>query len=130
MLAPAAEHGDGDSQTLLGLCYECGKGVPKDYDQAFILFRKAAEQGHVDAQVNLGIDYAVSRSGSYAEKGAVFRLRKAANQGDEEAARIIYTHFEPIPYIPTVRFRHFVADSLHALHAILSDSACSATLLL
>ncbi len=125
----AAQQGDAQAQFNLADCYYMGHGVEQSALIALGWFSQAAEQGHVDAQVNLGIYYAVSRSGSYAEKGAVFWLRKAANQGDEEAARIIYTHFEPIPYIPTVRFRHFVADSLHALHAILSDSACSAPLL-
>jgi len=38
--------------------YENGRGVPQNYKQAAIWYRKAADQGHADAQSNLGLMYA------------------------------------------------------------------------
>ena len=52
-----AEQGHADTQNKLGLMYFHGKGVPKDYEQAYAWFTKAAEQGHTNAQSNLGLMY-------------------------------------------------------------------------
>jgi len=35
--------------------YAIGQGVPQDYEQAVVWFRKAAEQGEAMAQTNLGV---------------------------------------------------------------------------
>ena len=53
----AAEQGHADAQNNLGLCYQYGKGVAKDYAEAVKWYRKAAEQGHARAQCNLGYCY-------------------------------------------------------------------------
>ena len=45
----AAEQGDAEAQTSLGLMYDNGKGVPQDYAEAVKWYRKAAEQGHLAA---------------------------------------------------------------------------------
>jgi TPR repeat protein/ribosomal protein S14 len=42
------------SQFVLGCAYVRGLGVPQDYCQAAVWFRKAAEQGHAHAANNLG----------------------------------------------------------------------------
>ena len=49
-----ATSGDAAAQCGLGLMYEEGKGVPPDYTQAVVWYRKAAELGNADAQFNLG----------------------------------------------------------------------------
>ncbi len=53
----AAEQGDADGQFKLGVRYERGEGVPKDYAQAVLCYRKAAEQGDAVAQQTLGTMY-------------------------------------------------------------------------
>ncbi len=37
--------------------YEDGEGVPQDYAQALVWYRKAAEHGLAAAQCNLGLTY-------------------------------------------------------------------------
>jgi hypothetical protein len=46
---PLAEQGLADAQTNLGLMYEYGEGVPKDYVQAYMWLNLAAAQGEEDA---------------------------------------------------------------------------------
>jgi len=53
----AAEQGNADEQTLLGLIYEVGQDVPRDDAEAVKWFRKAAEQGNQDGQFFLGRMY-------------------------------------------------------------------------
>jgi len=55
-----AERGDAIAQFGLGMLYEVGQGVPKDFVEAVKWFRKAAEQGDFNAQVWLGHAYAKS----------------------------------------------------------------------
>ena len=54
---PLAEQGDAEAQTVLGLMYANGEGVPEDARQAEYWWRKAAAQGLAEAQFNLGPDY-------------------------------------------------------------------------
>jgi uncharacterized protein len=53
----AAEQVDAWRQDDLGLRYENGWGVPKDYAEAVKWYRLAAEQGDAEAQINLGRMY-------------------------------------------------------------------------
>ena len=52
-----AENGDASAQNHLGFIYYGGKGVPQDYKEALVWFRKAAEQNNASAQAILGIMY-------------------------------------------------------------------------
>lgn len=52
-----AEQGDSWSQNNLGLCYEYGAGVRKNYKKAVEWFTKAAEQGVDMAQYHLALFY-------------------------------------------------------------------------
>src|ERR1035441_2202299 len=52
-----ADRGDAIVQFGMGCDYFFGEGVPQDFPQAAIWFRKAAEQGHTGAQINLGTAY-------------------------------------------------------------------------
>ena len=54
----AAEQGDADAQTIVGVMYVNGHGVSQDYAQALIWYRKAADQGNGRAQLGLGLMYA------------------------------------------------------------------------
>jgi SpoVK/Ycf46/Vps4 family AAA+-type ATPase len=49
-----AEMGLVDSQFLLAQCYEFGKGVPRNFEEAARWYRKASEQGHRDAYIASG----------------------------------------------------------------------------
>ena len=48
----AAEQGDADAQSNLGVMYQQGKGVIKDYVYAHMWWNIAASQGHKDATKN------------------------------------------------------------------------------
>ena len=47
-ITPLAKAGNADAEHLLGLMYYMGRGVTRDYKQAFAWHLKAAEQGKVD----------------------------------------------------------------------------------
>ena len=51
---PLAEQGDVNAQSLLGMMYRGGLGVPKDLKTAVKWFTPAAEQGNANAQFTLG----------------------------------------------------------------------------
>ena len=53
----AAEQGNADGQTNLGVVYATGQGVPQDYQEAVKWCRLAAEQGVAEAQGNLAFMY-------------------------------------------------------------------------
>ncbi len=54
---PLAEQGDPAAQTYLGFMFETGRGVPKNYTEAAMWYRRAAEQGDGLAQYSLGLLY-------------------------------------------------------------------------
>jgi TPR repeat protein len=54
---PLAEQGDPAAQTYLGFMFETGRGVPKNYTEAAMWYRRAAEQGDSLAQYSLGLLY-------------------------------------------------------------------------
>ncbi|KAF9080273.1 hypothetical protein BGX23_002375, partial [Mortierella sp. AD031] len=51
----AAKQGHVIAQNRIGLLYEMGHGVTKDYSKAAEWFIKAATQGHATVQSNVGI---------------------------------------------------------------------------
>jgi hypothetical protein len=55
ILAPFAERGAPSAQAYLGFMYETGRGVPQNYTDAAMWYRRAAEQGDSLAQYQLGI---------------------------------------------------------------------------
>jgi TPR repeat protein len=80
-LRTLATEGEGAAQYNLGLIYENGPGVPRDYAEAVRWYRKAADQGLANAQYNLGYIYA-SGQGVPQDYGEAMRwYRKAADQG-------------------------------------------------
>ena len=56
-----AERGDAEAQTALGLAYETGQGVDRDYAEALVWYRRAAEQGHAEAQWQVCAAYEFGR---------------------------------------------------------------------
>jgi TPR repeat protein len=81
----AAEQGYPMAEYNLGLMYENGEGVAKDYAEAAVWFRKAAEQGNALAQNSLGTMYAYGQGISENFAEAMKWYRKAADQGNARA---------------------------------------------
>jgi TPR repeat protein len=54
---PLAERGEASAQTYLGFMFETGRGVPQNYTEAAMWYRRAAEQGDSLAQYSLGLLY-------------------------------------------------------------------------
>jgi TPR repeat protein len=82
---PLADEGDARAQSILGLMYYRGRGVPQDPGEAARRFRQAADQGDATAQFYLGVMYSEGRGvpQSYAEAAEWYRL--AAERGDAPA---------------------------------------------
>lgn len=87
-LRPLAGQGNAKAQHMLGVMYDNGKGVPKDYQQAAYWYRKAAEQGNAKAQTDLGAMY----SGGFGVPKdyvlAYMWFHLAAAQGDKAAGMV------------------------------------------
>jgi len=79
-LAPLVETGDAMAQNTLGKMYMQGQGLPRDYNKALLLFRKAAKKNLPNAQNNLGVMYAGGYGVTQDFKQAVSWFEKAANQ--------------------------------------------------
>jgi len=56
-LWPRADAGDARAQAILGYMFANGRGVPQNYIEAAIWYRRASEQGHPTAQYMLGLMY-------------------------------------------------------------------------
>src|SRR5690349_17035146 len=84
-ITPLAKAGNADAQHLLGLMYYMGRGVPRDYKEAFEWHRKAALQGKADAQYVIAAMYYEGNAVPVDQKQAVYWFRKAAEQGNAEA---------------------------------------------
>ncbi len=84
-LRQQAEQGDAAAQVALGFLYEIGHGVPQDYAQALVWYRRAAEQGDAAAQLTLGLMYEKGRGVPQDYAQAFAWYRKAAEQGDADA---------------------------------------------
>lgn len=81
-LAKAANH---DAEQLLGLMYYMGRGVARDFKQAFAWSRKAAEAGKPDAQYLIGAMYYTGNAVPLDQRQAVWWFHKAAEQGHADA---------------------------------------------
>jgi TPR repeat protein len=82
-----AEQGDVRAQSIMGVLYAYGEGVPQDLGEAAKWYRKAADQGNAKAQYHLGLMYAKGRSVPQDLVQALMWLDLAAAQGDALAAR-------------------------------------------
>jgi TPR repeat protein len=76
-LEPAAAAGDATAQYYLGVLYDHGEGVIRDYMTATGWYEKAAAQDHRDAQFNLGMIY-YNGAGGAGDPGAVAQDQAAA----------------------------------------------------
>lgn len=72
---------DAEMQFHIGTLYETGKGVPQDYAQAVLWYRKAAEQSFAKAQYRLGVLYANGVGVPLDEAQSAAWFQKAAEEG-------------------------------------------------
>lgn len=107
-ISPLAKAGHADAQHLMGLMYYMGRGVTRDYKQAFAWHMKAAGQGKVDAQYVVGAMYYTGNSVPQDQKHAVTWFRKAAEQGHAEAQHalgLMYRyHVAGVPHDPVLAY--------------------------
>ena len=84
-LQRAADKGDAQAQSDLGMMYLTGQCVPKDLAKGAALLQKAADQGNAAAQLLLGDLYWTGHGVpvDYSKAAALFQ--KAADQRDAEA---------------------------------------------
>jgi uncharacterized protein len=89
---PLAEWGDSVAQAYLGFMFETGHGVPQNYSEAAMWYRRAAEQGNGAAQYSLGLLYdkgfGVPRDNLEAHKWLILATSVAAPRDREARARI------------------------------------------
>ena len=86
---PLAKQGNADAQYNLGVMYENGQGIPKNYKTAVKWYRLAAEQGDAGAQFNLGNAYRHGLGVPQNDKTAVKWYRLAAEQGNATVQYIL-----------------------------------------
>jgi TPR repeat protein len=95
-----AKAGDAVAQFDLGYAYYLGQGVPKDYVQAALWFRKAADQGDAVAQHDLGVLYENGFGVLQDYAQAATWYREAADQGNAEAQSnlgLLYNNGQGVP---------------------------------
>ena len=80
-LRAAAHDGDARAQSHLGMLFEDGRIVARDFGRAVFWYRKAAEQGHAQGQLNLGRMYRGGLGLERDERRAAYWYRAAAGQG-------------------------------------------------
>jgi TPR repeat protein len=88
-LTQSSEQGDVEAQYKLGVMYDEGRGVEKDYIEAICWYRLAAEQGHAEAQYQLGQCYDKGYGVQKDQKEAMRWYRLAAAQGHDKAANML-----------------------------------------
>ena len=89
---PLAAAGDPVAQAYLGFQFETGRGVPMNYTEAAIWYRRSAEQGYDTAQFSLGLLYnkgqGVPRNVVEASKWLNLATSAAPKQNREARGRI------------------------------------------
>jgi TPR repeat protein len=74
-----AESGDAAAELRLGIMYDRGIGVERDFDRAFECYLSAAEKGDSLAQLNTGVCYGAGIGVEMSKEDALYWLEKAAN---------------------------------------------------
>ena len=82
-LRQGAEQGDAGAQSILGVMYVTGEGVPQDYREAAKWSRLAADQGNAVAQASLGARYHTGEGVIQDNREAFIWASLAAVNGEE-----------------------------------------------
>lgn len=84
-----ADRGDARAQMVLGLAYQNGDGVGRDFATALRWYRQSATLGYPQAQITLGSIYAVGDGVPQDFAIAASWYQKAADQGDVVAQNLM-----------------------------------------
>ena len=84
-LRERADTGDPIAEYMIGVAYDNGRGVPRDFVQAAAWYRRAADHGEAKAQYNLAAMYAEGQGVQQDFAQAMTWYRKAADQGEAKA---------------------------------------------
>jgi TPR repeat protein len=76
-----AQNGDMDAQYFLGLAYDVGQDLPRDYSKSAFWYKKSAEQGNIEAQYFLGDAFLKGQGVTKSDAEAAKWFQKAAIQG-------------------------------------------------
>jgi uncharacterized protein len=101
----AAAAGDARCRNHLGVLYERGLGVARDFGAAALWFRLAARQGLAAAENNLGASYQFGRGVSRDLAAAAHWYRLAADAGDaaaESNLAVLYATGAGVPRNPAL----------------------------
>ena len=103
----------------MGVSYENGLGVPRDFGQAAKWYRLAAEQGYAAAQFRLGVSYDLGQGVVQNYGEAIKWYRAAIAQGDAAAQNSLGSMYEyglgvPQDYVEAVKWYQFTADQGYA----------------
>lgn len=114
-LRALAEKGHADSQYKLGIAYDEGLGISKDYTEAFKWFRLAAEQGHAHSQFRVGDMYMSGNGIAKNDAEGVKWFRKAAEQGLPNAQGMlgmVYAKGQGVPqnYVLAYMWLHLATE--------------------
>lgn len=82
----AADAGDANAMYHVGICYQFGRSVERNYSKAVEWYQKAADAGNVDAMNNLGVLYAEGRYIKQDYDKAFALFQKSAKTGDPGSA--------------------------------------------
>jgi TPR repeat protein len=88
-LRKAAESGNAKAQNSLGITYQWGKGVERDYEQAAKWFRAAAKQNYSSAQFNLAVMYLEGQTGDADQVKAAAWFTLAKENGDRSSEQAL-----------------------------------------
>jgi uncharacterized protein len=81
LFRPLADHGFSPAESILGIMYEQGRGVPHNFAEALKWFRLAAERNNSIAQLGLGAMYNKGEGVPQNHEEAMKWYRFAADQG-------------------------------------------------
>jgi uncharacterized protein len=84
-LLKSAHAGNRAAQDAVGMLYELGRGVSRDYGEAVKWYERSASQGFADSKVNLGNLYALGRGVGRNYGDALKWLEEAAAKGSRHA---------------------------------------------
>lgn len=85
LFKPLAENGDAQAQFNIGVSYQYGLGVKKNFNQAINWYKKALEKGNPKAQNNLGNMYFQGEGVTQDYTEAIGLYKLSAAQGDNQA---------------------------------------------
>ncbi len=100
-LMPLAEKGNAEAQSLVGLMYDLGKGLPRDTGQALRWYRAAADQGNAAGEFHLGTIYLNGAGVARDTIQGLKWLTLAADQGMADASLILgmaYMNLKDVPH--------------------------------